>query len=133
MKKIYIIYELLFTVILITGCNIQNQSAKVILTEDFDDKPLDKYNQSRWQSNSHTTTEFNTPGGGKYEYDCLYKRTMKGLYQSKNLIIPLIFRACREPIDRFKAPVVLYFHGGPYAYSVKNPSTVQDIFIKNAF
>ena len=133
MRKILTIHILLFTVIFTTGCNIQNQSAKVTLTEDFDDKPLGQYNQSRWQLNSHTKTVFNTPNGGKYEYDCFYKRTMKGVYQSKNFIIPLIYRACREPIDRFKAPVVLYFHGGPYAYSVKNSSTIQDIFIKNGF
>jgi len=125
-----IICSFFFTIL---GCKHEIKYDKVILTEDLDGKIEGKYVYSRWQNNSNRSIEFNEKNGGKFEYNCPYLRTMKGLYQSKSLNIPLIYKACREPIDRFKAPVVIWLHGGPFTYASAENITAKDMFLKNGF
>lgn len=128
---IYIIIFLLFSITL--SCDYKIKSGNVILTEDLDSKEEGKYVYSRWQNNSHRNIKFNEKNGGSFEYNCPHLRTMKGLYQSNSLNLPLIYKACHEPIDRFKAPVVIWLHGGPFTYASAENITAKDMFLKNGF
>jgi hypothetical protein len=132
-NKEYIYLTILFIILLISGCQNPQEKVEIILTEDLDTKTEGQFVPSYWQYDSHRFTQFKEKNGGSFEYDCPYLRTMKGLYRSKNLALPLIYKACREPIDRFTAPVVIWLHGGPFTYASAENNTAQSMFLKNGF
>jgi pimeloyl-ACP methyl ester carboxylesterase len=137
MKNTYnnmVLYVLIYSLFLVLlGCDHQDKFGKIILTEDLDVKEEGKYVYSRWQNKSHVKISFNENNGGEVEYDCPHLRTMKGLYQHKHFNIPVIYKACREPIENFRSPVVIWLHGGPFTYASAENITAKSMFLKNGF
>jgi pimeloyl-ACP methyl ester carboxylesterase len=132
MKIIYLVLAIL-ALYASSACQNKPTISRIIMLEDLDEKPEKQWRLFNWRYNTHFKTEFIQKNGGKFEYDCPYLRTVKALYQSDTLNLPLIYKACREPIDTFKAPVVIWIHGGPFTYASVENITAKSMLLKNGF